>query len=332
MSEVSLEQRILIQEIKGQEPAKQRLLRAIQASHLAHALLFSGPSGVGKREMAWAVAQALLCGRLPPCGKCYSCRSAAKKESMNVLLITPETLQIRLSEVQRVLPFLSLQTEARALAVIIDPADRLNKQAANSLLKIIEEPPPKSFFFLISAAPSKLPLTIRSRLQNIRFRPLSREVLKSLRPQAEGWAIAAAQGRLDLLEELMGGESQAGKTAFDLWEKVFERLLSQRDFKIHNMEIPKEMRIRKEALEMARIWRQLLRDARFLRAGDSESLIHLDKKILLEKAARLSAGQLDWALKKSLEWERDLSAGIDCALCLEQFVRSVQRAVWGRRA
>ena len=318
---------ILINKIQGQGLAKQRLLQAIQAKRLPHALLFSGPSGVGKKEMAWAAAQALLCGESFPCGKCFSCAAAAKKESQSIMIITPETLQIRLSEVQAITPFLSLQTEAKAKVVIIDPADRLNIQAANSLLKIIEEPPPKSFFFLISSAPSKLPLTIRSRLQNIRFQALSPEVLKSLAPGAEGWAIAASQGRLDLLEDLQS-EGESRKLALDLWEKVFGRILKERDFQIQNIDIPKEMRIRKEALGVARLWRQFLRDARFLRAGDKASLIHADQEDMLGKTARLSAEKLDFAIKKALEWERDLSANIDCVLCFEQFARSVQRAVW----
>lgn len=317
----------LMEKIKGQEPAKKKLLQAIQADHLPHALLFSGPGGVGKNKMAWALAQALLCEHPSPCGKCYSCAAAAKKESQHVLPIAPETLQIRLAEVQAITPFLALQTEAGAKIVIIDPADRLNIQAANSLLKIIEEPPPKSFFFLISAAPSKLPLTIRSRLQTIRFQALSPEILKSLAPDAEDWAIAAAQGRLDILEELQGG-GESRKLALDLWEKVFERLLKERGFQIQNMELPKQLRVRKTSMEIAACWRQLLRDARFLRAGAADSLIHKDKKDLIAPAARLSAGQLDLALKKALEWERDLSANTDCSLCFERFVRSIQKAVW----
>ncbi len=317
----------LTDKIKGQEPAKKRLLQAIQADHLPHALLFSGPGGVGKNKMAWAAAQALLCAKSPPCGKCFLCAGAAKKESPHVLPIAPETLQIRLADVQAIIPFLSLQTEAGAKIVIIDPAERLNIQAAASLLKIIEEPPLKSFFFLISAAPSKLPITVRSRLQTIRFQALSPEILKSLAPEAEDWAIAAAQGRLDLLEDLSGG-GESRKLALDLWETAFGRLLKERGFQIQNLELPKQMRVRKTSLEIAAFWRQLLRDARFLRASAADSLIHRDKKGLIAPVARLSAGQLDLALKKALEWERDLSANRDCALCFEHFIRSVQKAVW----
>ena len=168
----------IIEKIKGHEQIKVQLKQALAKDRLPHALLFSGPSGVGKRKMAWALAQQLLCEQKELCGNCYNCISLSKKENENVFCVTHETLQIRLQDVKGIPPFLSLQSFAKAKIVLIDSAEKLNLQAGNFLLKIIEEPPPKSFFFLISSEPSKLSLTIRSRLQHLRFQALPEKLIR----------------------------------------------------------------------------------------------------------------------------------------------------------
>ena len=231
----------------------------------------------GQKGMAWALAQSLLCEQEKLCGKCRSCLSVSKKQSENVLCVTHETLQIRLQDVKAVQPFLSLQTFAKAKVVLIDEAELLNPQASNFLLKIIEEPPPKSFFFLISSAPSRISLTIRSRVQNLRFQALPEAVIKELAPSGTPeWVICGSRGRLDLLEELQG-QTEIRELSFRLWSEIFDS-----SFSALEIDFPKKIANRKSALTVCRFWQQILRDARFFQLGHLDKLIHGDKKRILK--------------------------------------------------
>ena len=173
----------IMDQIKGHEGVKKQLLKAVETKRLPHALLFSGPSGVGKRKTAWALAQSLLCQSRPACGTCRNCLRVFKKQNENILTVSKSGLQnIRLQDLEKVRPFLSLQSFAPAKVVLMDEAESLNIQSVNFLLKIIEEPPPQSFFILIASNCSKMPLTLRSRLQNICFSPLPENIVRALAP------------------------------------------------------------------------------------------------------------------------------------------------------
>ena len=313
---------LIAKHIKGQDPIQFQLNQALKNNRLPHALLFSGPSGVGKRQIAWALAQSLLCeGLESPCGSCSHCLSVSKRQSENVLCVMYETLQIRLRDVKTIPPFLSLQSFAKAKVVLIDSAEKLNLQASNFLLKIIEEPPPKSFFFLISSAPSKLALTIRSRIQNVRFQALPESLIAELSSgSTPQWMIRGSQGRLDLLEELKD-QAEIRSRSFDLWSDLFKS-----SFSVLMTDFPKKINSRKEALAICRFWQQTLRDARLLKSGYSDQLIHGDKKQELKKLSCWPYEVLDALIKEALKMETDLLANADYILCFENFVITIQKS------
>ena len=302
----------IIETIKGHEQIKAQLKQALAKDRLPHALLFSGPSGVGKRKMAWALAQKLLCEQKELCGNCYHCISLSKRENENVFCVTHETLQIRLQDVKGIPPFLSLQSFAKAKVVLIDSAEKLNLQAGNFLLKIIEEPPPKSFFFLISSEPSKLSLTIRSRLQHLRFQALPEKLIRELAPrETPDWLIHGSRGRMDRIEEL-SDQQEIRELSFVLWSKLFTYSFSE-------LEFPKQISNRKEALLLCRFWQQILRDARFFKSGCYEDIIHGDKKEEIKKTSLWPEWFLNVLIKKTMEMEADLQANADYSLCFESF-------------
>lgn len=311
---------LLLEQIKSHDEIKAQLKQALKQNRLAHALLFSGPSGIGKKKMAWALAQGLLCEQEKPCGQCRSCLSVSKQQNENVLCVTHETLQIRLQDVKAIPPFLSLQSFAKAKVVLIDSAERMNLQASNFLLKIIEEPPPKSFFFLISSEPSKLSLTMRSRIQNLRFQALPEDIIRELASNnTPEWMIHGSRGRLDLLEELKD-QTEVRGYSFNLWSEIFSN-----SFSALVMDFPKKITNRKSALTICRFWQQILRDARFLKSGHPDRLIHGDKKQELEKLSCLSYGILDALIQRTLKMEADLQANVDYALCFENFAITAQK-------
>ncbi len=162
----------------------QQLARQRQHDRLAHALLFQGPAGTGKKQFARELANALLCREADEsgaaCGHCESCNliSAGTHPDFRMLKPTPPATSTSKN------PVLSIKIDAlrdmyRALSetsqfggyriAVIEDADKMPVQAANSLLKTLEEPGRDTLLILVSSHPYHLPVTIRSRCQVMRF-------------------------------------------------------------------------------------------------------------------------------------------------------------------
>ena len=146
----------------------------IAQKHLAHAMLLTGKTGLGKRLFARYLAQALLCSNTGtdhmPCGNCRNCQLYEVGNHPDYLFIEPEDHKkpIRIDQIRTVVEFLEHTSQSRRYKIVlIDPAERMNLNAANSLLKTLEEPPGASMLLLLTSAPSQLPITIRSRCQQL---------------------------------------------------------------------------------------------------------------------------------------------------------------------
>lgn len=173
--------------IRGQDRAIGLLRRALASGKLPHALLFAGPPGVGKGATARALAMALNCERGAEddgggCGACGPCERIAVGIHPDFLEIGPgDTGQIPIATIRELIARLGLSPhEARARVVVIDEADRLNPQAANAFLKTLEEPPARTHLVLVTTAPDRLLVTIRSRCQRVRFVPLGADAIAAI--------------------------------------------------------------------------------------------------------------------------------------------------------
>ncbi|MCK5431249.1 MAG: DNA polymerase III subunit delta' [Gammaproteobacteria bacterium] len=151
---------------------------AIRAERMTHAILFTGPVGIGLEHFAKCLTAGLLCenseDNLQACGDCRSCHLIRGGSHPDLFPIEPEESgkQIRVDEVRKLIDFIHLKSQyGRYKISVITPADAMNRSAANSLLKTLEEPPEQSLLILLSHRPDLLPITIRSRCQKIRFNP-----------------------------------------------------------------------------------------------------------------------------------------------------------------
>ncbi len=187
--------------IIGHDRPVQILKRACSAGTLAHAYLFSGETGIGKKMTAFALAAVVNCRQPGPdggCGACPSCRKVAARTHPDVHLLAPDGDEIKIDQVRTAQAELALRPfEGAKKVLIIDAAETMNDASSNALLKTIEEPPGEAVIILISSMPQGLLPTIRSRCQEIRFLPLPRRVLaQALRErqgisESDAWFLAA---------------------------------------------------------------------------------------------------------------------------------------------
>jgi DNA polymerase-3 subunit delta' len=199
----------------------------LSGERLPHALLLNGPAGTGKTELADILIARLMClesGEIA-CGECRSCRllsSGAHPDHHRVTFEEhPRTgeprREIIVEQVRRLIAALTLTTtvSVRKTALIV-PAEALNHNAANALLKTLEEPPGDTVMLLVSHDPARLPATIRSRCQNLNVRlPEQAEALQWLSAAAEcdsaeaALALEAAAGSpLAALDMLKSGQTE----------------------------------------------------------------------------------------------------------------------------
>ncbi|HEY6881752.1 MAG TPA: DNA polymerase III subunit [Polyangiales bacterium] len=203
---------MLLSSLRGQNAPVRTLERALAHGRLPNAYLFEGPSGVGKRQAALALAQARLCPEQPGkgCGRCAVChrivtgnhpdaRTFAPREEGN-RNIQVETLRSEILPVAQFAPF-----EGEHTFLIFPEADisfpEQHPEAANALLKTLEEPRPNITFVLLAEKPDRLLRTIRSRCQRLRFGALPPLVIEHVLEQAgiaedrRAAAVALAEGR-----------------------------------------------------------------------------------------------------------------------------------------
>lgn len=189
-------------EILGQKRAVEILQRERTHDRVPHAYLFCGPEGIGKKRTALALAQFLECTAMgeDACGSCPACRKVAHDRHPDVHFFQPmartkgAAAKIYIDQVRDLQGAISLKAmEGRKKIMIVDDADRMVDQAANALLKTLEEPPGDALLILIAAFPDLLPATILSRSRKVRFQPLSDESVTQVLMREKGLEEAEAR-------------------------------------------------------------------------------------------------------------------------------------------
>ncbi len=208
------------------------LSAALAAGRLHHAYLFEGPPGAGKATAARELARLLECETRRGCGQCVGCQKVDAGTHPDVLWfdMTPKGLTERVRELLSTLGF--RPHEGRARVVIFDPAHGLapvpeRAEAANVLLKTLEEPPADTHFILVTAEPKRLPVTVLSRCQRIRFAPPpeSSEVPEALDGIERALAATSASAMFEAVGELAADREEAIELALSLWKRLRDALL-----------------------------------------------------------------------------------------------------------
>ncbi len=165
----------------GQEYITQTLKNAVSTGKTAHALIFSGPRGVGKTSTARIVAKALNCEKGPtpyPCLTCTFCKEISEGKSFDVIEIDAAS-HTGVNDVREIIENVKyVPSSGKTKVYIIDEAHMLSQSAFNALLKTLEEPPPHVLFILATTEVHKVPVTILSRCQRHNFKKVSTEKIK----------------------------------------------------------------------------------------------------------------------------------------------------------
>lgn len=163
-------------EFSGNERVVSYFKKAITRGSLAHAFLFSGTDGVGKGTLARIICKALLCRNRSADGPCDECASCHKFESGNhpdYHPYIPEGLYFKIEEVRHIIHQVSLKpAESAWKTFLLERTETMRDEAANALLKVLEEPPGETVFILITETAEALLPTIRSRCIHFPFQPL----------------------------------------------------------------------------------------------------------------------------------------------------------------
>jgi len=234
-----------LKNIFDQEQALNIIRGQLKSRRVAHAYLFLGPDGVGRRTTALELAKALNCHELEysdPCDHCLSCRKIDKGIHPDVQTIDfawqarIENKDIDKQKILKIDTIRALQheismkpTESRWKIFLIEPAEKITLDAANCLLKTLEEPPARTVLILLAKHRENLPATVVSRTQTIRFRPLTERTITTFLqsrlslPAARAAEVARmAEGSLAEAFALVDADAKAA-ASHTLWQSLKER-------------------------------------------------------------------------------------------------------------
>lgn len=255
------------------------LLSILKSGKLFSSAIFSGPEGVGKRKVALSLAQEANCEKgIPACGECKVCLRFAVVPNESYLLIEPQGERIKIEQVREVVEYLSLRSELKNRFVIIDQAEKLTVQAANALLKSVEEPPEGVHFILITSNLSMLLPTIRSRCQVFSFSALTEKELKVVVPELLEWQLLWSFGRVSLAQKIVQEEW------LDLRKSSINFLHKPNEKSVYDA-IYKEFSESQKAEYIFHTWMTYLRDALTVQEQAATPLYNKDIENFVHKFA-----------------------------------------------
>jgi DNA polymerase-3 subunit delta' len=327
---------VALSDVLGHQSQARLISVSLLGDRPAHACLFAGPDGVGKFFFALQTAKLLLCGKAKgkdACDFCKSCRQADHDNHPDLRRVEAAEKKrfISLEQVQELCGQYALRPHGERRIAIVRDADRMTTEAANALLKTLEEPPAWGLLILTTSRPHALPDTILSRCQMLRFGPLPRaDVVRVLSaagdqpPEAVEFAANLADGSpgraLDLLE--------CG--AAELRDRLLERLRgydSQQNFELATEALGADDQLSRRPLEEVRrtvrlalqLMLRYFRDVWSVQVGASDGrLFHADRAADIRAAAeRLTPRATERAMDLLLRTWRQLDLNANPRLLLE---------------
>ena len=326
------------EDILGQESAVTQLQKALQGGRLAHAYLFHGPRGTGKKLAALKFTKALYCAAASDgaCEACAACRRIANRNHPDVLLVEPEGAAVRIDAVRMIQNRLSFKPyESERTTVIIDGCETLSLPASNALLKTLEEPPGNALLLLLAGRKEALPPTIMSRCRLLPFRPLAPQHIATLlcrRGVEAGAANAAAllaEGSMEAFADADPARMLARRqAAYDLLSDT----LTARDPGLFAR--ARQLAGKRDQCEELMRWFELLcRDMVMLKAAPAVPLHNQDMRAgLTELALPLTRDRLLDTCDLIEQLRRHIAMNVNPQLVFERLLIHLQQTLGSRAA
>jgi DNA polymerase-3 subunit delta' len=329
----------------GHEKAVNHLTRGLQMGRLSHAYLLTGPRQVGKMSLAIDLARALNCtGEDRPCGDCVQCDRISRGLHADIRVVGVETgaaregggrIAIGIDQVRETQREASLKPfEGSYRVFVFDGAEHLTAEAANSLLKTLEEPPDQVVIVLLATDSDTLPPTVVSRCRRLELRPVARslivdELASRFQTDADtadeiarlsqgrpGWAFEAANEpeKVDgLLEEL------------DAIQTILDGSLEER-FAYAQKTAGAFTRDRESGRRHLATWLALLRDVLLVKHGVPQFATHRSRlQKLTAVADSMATGEVSRALRAVRESADLMERNVNARLALEGMMLALPR-------
>ncbi len=339
--------RALMWQVFGQDHLLLRLEPALAQGRYSHAYLLTGPPHVGKMTLAVDLARAVNCQRRPgaPCGDCAQCTRIAAGIHADVRVVGLDAegrdqsrasrTVIGIDDVKDVLRLVNLNPyEGSSTVVIFDGADSMSPEAANALLKTLEEPPPQVLFLLLAEDEETVLTTIRSRCQTLPLRPLSHRAMvewltvRRQGPPPESSPVSTEEA--DRLFRLSQGCLGWAITALGD-PQVLEQRQADLERMLETMEAGLETRFayanevaslftsnRGAAKELLGLWLRWWRDLLLIKEGADQYLHNADRlDDLRAYAAGLTTGQIARSIRRLTGAMTALDRNASARLALE---------------
>jgi DNA polymerase-3 subunit delta' len=316
-------------QVIGQDKILSLLDYSLKTDAVAHAYLLVGPRHVGKGTLAINLAQALNCdGPELPCGQCRSCQRILEGKHADVTPIGLDSkTEIGIDDIRGLQRLANLPPyEGKCKVFIIDEAEYLSTEAANSLLKILEEPPQRVVWLLLASEEEHLLPTIISRCQRLELKPVPSEriegvLVNSYNVDADkaklltqlchgrlGWALSALKNG-DILEQ----RSQRIDKLVSLLTASLEQRFA------YAQELANQFsQDRRAGTEIIEIWLDWWRDLMLIKGGCQEAIINVDYETVLKKQARgLSLSEIEGFLANLDLLQEAISKNVNTRLAWE---------------
>jgi len=318
----------------SQQPrASELLYYSLRNERLAHAYLLAGPKGAGKKQMALHLAKSLFCQEreADACGACLTCRRIESGNHPDVQFITPDGASIKIDQIRALQKEMAMRAvESQHKVYIIEHVDKMTTQAANSLLKFLEEPPAGVLALLLTEHSHAMLPTILSRCQIVQFSPLSADsIAQELR--AEGVLAGMAQVASHITTNVEEAKVLSQSESFAQLRNLVIQLVhecKQRNssalFTIHDL-LQKSDKIKEELplfLDLLILW---LRDILYVQVGRHAHLINSDQQDVLQGQALVwTKAELLHGIDLVMETKNRIERNANAQLALERLVLQIQ--------
>jgi DNA polymerase-3 subunit delta' len=304
---------------------------------VAHAYLFEGPRGTGKRELALYYTKVLLCEYVvdaAPCNKCRNCKRVDSGNHPNVYLIEPEESSIKKHQIQQLQEeFAKTAVESNRKIYIIEHAERMTSNAANSLLKFLEEPLSVTTAFLLTEQAQLILPTIQSRCQSIHFNPLPvkyfEEHLNKLNIGPQLIPVLARITNSEPIAVEMAQEewfAQARALVIELYEAL---VTSKKDsLLLIQQSVSRNFETKEQLQTVLDLFVLLFKDMLYIYAEQEQNVVFKNEETLMRQALnRYSLEKITNCLEIILRAKTRLTSNANMMLVLEQMTIELQEGL-----